>query len=160
MSCLLEFVSASPLPHDVSAPPYAIFGIYGSDITSSLPPRIPLKLILHFAPALQKWALPTPEPTYLPRAIARQSLRMPCVGIDVQASIDVAGLGWIIIHILHLGGYRLPKETFGVNPDLATSVAIHNAWLALELQLKASAVCTHTSTVSLYTPSHQSLYGV
>lgn len=142
-------------------PPYAVFGIYGSDITSSLPPRIPLKLVLHLAPALQKWTLSPPDPTYLPRAVARESLRIHCVGINIQAAIDAAGLGWIIMRILHLGGCRLPKETFGVRPDLATSVAIHNAWLALELPVEGlHGLHTHIYSQLIYTEPPVSLWSM
>jgi len=135
MSHLLEFPSV-PLPPDINSPPYVIFGIDGSDITSSLPPLIPLKLVLHFAPRLQKWMLPTPDPGYLPRSVARQSLRTPYIGIDIQAPIDAVGFSWLIMRMLHLSGRRVPKETFNVHPDLATSLAIHNAWLALELPIE------------------------
>lgn len=133
MSHQLEFPSVLPLPDDVNAPPYTAFGICGSDITSSLPPRIPLKLVLHFAPALRKWILPAPDLSDLPRTVTRQSLRTPYIGIDIQAPIDAVSLGWIITRMFHLCGRRVPKESFGLQPELATSVAIHNAWLALEL---------------------------
>jgi hypothetical protein len=158
MSHLLDFPSASPLPHNVSAPPYTVLGIYGSDITSSLPPRIPAKVILHFAPALRKWILPAPNPTYLPRAVVRQSLRMPCVGIDIQAPVDAVGMGWIIRCMLHRSG-RLPKETFSVHPDLATSVAIHSAWLALELPVEGlRGLHTHIYSQLIYTEPPVSIW--
>lgn len=125
-----------PLPRGVGSPPYTIFGIYGSDITSSLPPRIPLKLVLHFPPALKAWALPAPDPAHLPRAVARQSLSTAYVGIDIQAPIEAAGMGWIILRMLQLSDSRVPKETFGLHPALTTSIAIHDAWLALGLPLE------------------------
>ncbi|KAJ4378871.1 hypothetical protein N0V86_005745 [Didymella sp. IMI 355093] len=161
MSHLLEFSSVPPLPHDVNAPPYAVFGIYGSDITSSLPPRIPIKLMLHFAPALQRWVLPAPNPTHLPPTIARQSLRTPYVGIDIQGPIEPVGLGWIIIRMLHLSGCRVTKETFGVQPDLAISIAIHNAWLALELPVEGlRALHTHIYGQLIYTEPPISIWGI
>lgn len=161
MSQLLEFPSTSPLPHDASAPPHTIFGICGSEITSSLPPRIPLKLVLHFVPALRKWVLPTPDPTYLPRTVARQSLRMPCVGIDIQAPIDAVGLGWIIMRMLHLSGCKVSKETFGVQPDLTTSIAIHNAWLALELPAEGiRGLHTHIYSQLIYTEPPVLIWGM
>ncbi|KAF2633431.1 hypothetical protein BU25DRAFT_405325 [Macroventuria anomochaeta] len=136
MSHLLEFSPTRPLPHNINSPPYVVFGIYGLDITSSLPPHIPLNLALHFAPALGKWTLPVPDPTYLPRSVARQCLRTPYIGIDIFASIEAVGLGWIIMRMLHLGGRKVGRDMFGVHPDLATSLAIHNAWLALELPIE------------------------
>ncbi|KAF3034787.1 hypothetical protein E8E12_003306 [Didymella heteroderae] len=161
MSHLLEFSSASPLPHDVSAPPYAVFGVYGSDITSSLPPRIPLQLVLHFAPALRRWILPTPDPTCLPRIAARHSLNIPCVGIDIQALIDAVGLSWVIVRMFHLSGCRVTKETFGVHPDLVTSIAIHNAWLALELPIEGiRGLHTHIYSQLIYTEPPVSIWAM
>lgn len=161
MSHLLEFPSAACFPCDVSAPPYALFGIYGSDMTSSLPPRIPLKLVLYFAPALRRWVLPNPDPTSIPHAVIRQSLRTPYVGVDIQAPVDIAGLSWIIMHILHLGACRLPKETHGVHPDLATSISIHNAWLALELPVEGlHALHTHVYSQLIYNEPPVSIWSM
>lgn len=135
MSFLLEF-PCRPLPANTRAPPYVIFGIDGSDVTSFLPPRIPLQLVLNFAPILQNWILPAPDPACLPRHIARQSLRIPYIGINILASIDAVGLNWIITHMLRFSGLALPKEAFSALPDLKTSLAIHNAWLGLDLPLE------------------------
>ncbi|KAF1926732.1 uncharacterized protein M421DRAFT_30603, partial [Didymella exigua CBS 183.55] len=158
MSHFLEVSSVLPLPHDVNVPPYTVFGINGSDITSSLPPRIPLKLVLHFAPALQRWVLPAPDPTSLPRTVARQSLRTPYIGIDIQAPIDAVGLGWVIVRMLHLSG-RLPKEMFSLHPDLATSIAIHNAWFALELPCEGlRGLHTHIYSQLIYTEPPVSIW--
>lgn len=135
MSYMLEFPPV-PLPPGLNAPPYIVFGIYGTDMTSALPPRIPLSLVLHFAPALKKWVLPAPDPAYLPTSVARHALRTSCIGIDILAPIDVVGLCWIVTRMLHLGGDRSAKETFSVQPDLTTSLAIHDAWLKLELPVE------------------------
>ncbi|KAJ4987490.1 hypothetical protein SVAN01_06947 [Stagonosporopsis vannaccii] len=133
MSLLLEFRPSGPLPNGINTPPCVVFGINGDDITSSLPPLIPLKLVLHFAPALQKWVLHAPDPTYLPRLDAEQALRIPHVGIDIQAPIEAEGLCWIVTRMLHMSGRKVPNDTFRLYPDLGTSLAIHKAWSALEL---------------------------
>lgn len=161
MSYLLEFPSISPLPRDASAPPLTIFGVYGTDITSSLPPRMPFKLVLHFAPALRKWSLPISDPTCLPRTIARKYLHMPCVSIDIQAPIDAAGLGCIIVRMFRLSGCRVRKETFGVQPDLTTTIAIHNAWLELELPVEGvRGLHTHIYDQLIYTEPPVSVWGM
>lgn len=134
MSLLLEFPPSGPLPGGVNSPPYVVFGINGADVTSSLPPFIPLRLVLHFTPTLQKWVLPAPDPTYLPRPDAEEAVRTPHVGINIVASIEAEGLTWIIMRMLHLSGRKASKETFSLHPDLSTSLAIHKAWLALELR--------------------------
>jgi hypothetical protein len=135
MSYLLE-LPCRPLPPNARSPPYLIFGINGVDVTSFLPPLIPFRLVLHFAPALQKWLLPSPDPADLPHPIACQSLFTPYIGINILASIDAVGLHWIITRMLHLSGTKLPKEAFSVYPNLTTSLAIHNTWLALDLPLE------------------------
>lgn len=135
MASFLEFPQPQTLP-SLRSSPYVIFGILGGDVTPSLPPYIPLYLVLHFIPVLRKWVLPAPEIEYLPHIDAHQTLCTPYVGIDIQAPVDVVGLRWIIAHVIHLGGRITPKETFGVSLDFPTSIAIHNAWLALELPLE------------------------
>ena len=40
------------------------------------------------------------------------------------------------MRMLHLSGCKAPRDAFSVHPDLATSLAIHNAWLTLELPLE------------------------
>lgn len=136
MSHLLEFRPTRPLPHAIHAPPYVVFGICGTAVTSSLPPLIPLKLVLHFAPALRKWILPAPDPAYLPRPVAREAIRTPYIGIDIQVPVDAEGLCWIITRMLQLSGRAVRREMFSVHPNLATSLAIRNAWLALGLHVE------------------------
>ena len=38
--------------------------------------------------------------------------------------------------MLHLSGMRCRKDAFSVHPDLTTSLAVHNAWLTLELPVE------------------------
>ena len=139
MSHMLEF-PPRPLPPSANSSPFVNLGIYGTDITSSLPPLIPLNLVLHFAPALRKWMLPTRDAAYLPTSSAWHTLRTPYVDIDILAPIEAVGLVWIITRMLHLGGAISHRETFSVHPNLATSLAIHNAWLALELPVEGLRV--------------------
>ena len=136
---MLEFPHR-PLPPSANSSPFVILGIYGTDITSSLPPLIPLNLVLHFAPALRKWILPTRDAAYLPSSSAWHTLHTPYVGIDILAPIEATGLVWIITRMLHLSGAMSHRETFGVHPNLATSLAIHNAWLALDLPVEGLRV--------------------
>lgn len=143
MSLILDFPPSAPLPSGINSPPYVVFGIHGNDITSSLPPLIPLKVVLYFAPALRKWVLPAPDPTYLPRLDAEQAIRTPYVGIDIQASVEAEGLHCIVARMLHLSGRKTPKESFSLYPDLTTSLAIHKTWLALELP-KEGLLSLHT----------------
>ncbi|KAF1363930.1 hypothetical protein EJ07DRAFT_51404, partial [Lizonia empirigonia] len=135
MSHILEFPPV-PLPPGLNAPPYVVFAICGTDMTSALPPLIPLGLVLHFAPVLQKWVLPAPDPAYLPGPVARHALRRSYIGINILAPMDVVGLCWIVTRMLHLGGVRSVRETFSVQPDLTTSLAIHDAWFTLELPVE------------------------
>jgi hypothetical protein len=63
--------------------------------------------------------------------------------------------------MLHLSGCRVTKETFGVQPDLATSIAIHNAWLALELPVEGlRALHTHIYGQLIYTEPPISIWGM
>ncbi|KZM24613.1 hypothetical protein ST47_g4209 [Ascochyta rabiei] len=132
MSHMLDF-PLRPLPPNLNFPPYVIFGINGTDVTSALPPHIPLQLVLHFAPTLRKWVLPVPTHTCLPRSAMQYALHTPSVGIDIRAPIEAAGLCWILTRMLHLAGITTRREAFNVFPDLIIALAIHNAWLALEL---------------------------
>jgi len=60
ISYMLEFPTRLLSPN-VNSPPYALFGIKGSECFTDLPNKIPMKLILHFAPRLRKWLLPAPS---------------------------------------------------------------------------------------------------
>lgn len=135
MSYMLDFPSGS-LPSSLDTPPYVVFGINGTDITAMLPPRIPQNLVMHFAPALRKWVLPAPKLACLPLCFARKALRTPYVGIDIRARVDAVGLRWVIKRMLHLGCVRSNTLAFSALPDLEASVAIHNAWLTLELPIE------------------------
>ncbi|KAH6642677.1 hypothetical protein C7974DRAFT_328219, partial [Boeremia exigua] len=161
MSYMLEFPPGPPLPQSIDSPPYVVFAINGTDVTPSLPPRIPLKLVLHFAPALQKWVLPTPEPAYLPPDAVRQDLQTPQIGIDVQARIETVGLVWVITCMLQRSGRTAPFNTLSLHPDLDTSLAIHDAWLALGLpRAGLDALHTHLHVQLMMRVSPVSLWDV
>ncbi|KAF1966883.1 hypothetical protein BU23DRAFT_517364, partial [Bimuria novae-zelandiae CBS 107.79] len=135
MSYMLQF-PPSALPKDVLSPPYALFGINDIDTFSDLPTNIPLNLVLHFAPTLRKWILPQPE---LNAAAIQMSLRTPFVGINIIADIEVEGLGWILARMMQDANMKLPignYSSFMFSPNLLISIAIHKAWLALELPPK------------------------
>ncbi|CAI6333890.1 unnamed protein product [Periconia digitata] len=135
---LLEFPpSMMPLPSGVNGPPYVMFGINSQDCTSLLPTDVPLRLVLHFAPALKKWILPQPE--ILSQRAIRMSLTTPHVGINILASIDATGLAWILVRMLQIANLSVDKKFFIFDPSLSVSIAIQQAWLALELPLEGLA---------------------
>lgn len=132
MSYVIEF-PPSRLPKNVSSPPYVLFGINDLDAFSDLPPNIPLALVLHFAPALRKWILPTPE---LDAETTGLSLRTPYVGINILADMELEGLGWILARMMQVADLKMPPGNYGVfmtHPNLPVSIAIRKAWMALDL---------------------------
>ena len=144
MSHLLQLPRPGHLPSSLRSAPYVVFGINGCLVTASLPPQIPLNLVLHFAPTLRQWVLPPPNLADLPPSDRQQHLHTPCVGIDIHAPIDSEGLRWVIVCMLHHGGCQIPKEVLGIHPTLTTSLAIHNTWLALKLPFEGlRALHTH-----------------
>ena len=133
MSYQLDF-PPSQLPHNAHAPPYVIFGIKGVDITELLPPQVPLNVVLHYAPKLKQWVLPPPSTSFLPRSLARWSLRAPHIGIDIlDNNVDALGMKWIVSRILQKSGIAHPKSLFLTQPSIMTSISIHRTWLALDL---------------------------
>ncbi|OSS48108.1 hypothetical protein B5807_06633 [Epicoccum nigrum] len=159
MSHLLQLPRSGHLPSNLRSAPYVVFGINGCDVTASLPPQIPLNLVLHFAPNLRQWVLPPPDLAVLPRCDRQQHLHTPCVGIDIRAPIDSEGLHWVIACMLSHGGCQISKEFFGVHPDLTTSLAIHNTWLALELPFEGLRVLhTHVQVQLLLSTDSVSLH--
>lgn len=135
MSYLLE-LPMRPLPYNVRSPPYVIIGIRGKEIVSDLPPRIPLNVVLHFAPKLQQWVLPPPRTTNLPWPVARFALRTPYIGIDILSDdIEPEGLKWITKRMLQASGCVRHKDQPIIHPSLLTSISIRKTWLALELPL-------------------------
>ncbi|KAF1844790.1 uncharacterized protein K460DRAFT_416165 [Cucurbitaria berberidis CBS 394.84] len=135
MSYLLEFPTSS-LPHNAHSPPYVVFAIQGNEIVSKLPPRIPLNVVLHFAPKLNQWVLPCPSTAHLPLSIARLALRTPYIGIDILSEdIEPTGLEWILSKMLMASGLAYPKSLFHVSPTITTSISIHKTWLALDLPI-------------------------
>jgi hypothetical protein len=130
MAYLLEFLP-STLPEDIRAPPYVIFGIKGHSVVESLPSRIPLNAVLHFAPKLAQWLLPVPKS--LPPAATQVNLHTPFVGIDIHLDIGIASLQRIIFKIVQAAGFPVPKKLFFYPPSLFTSISICKTWLLLEL---------------------------
>jgi hypothetical protein len=159
MSHLLQLPRPHHLPSNLRSVPYVVFGINGCLVTASLPPQIPLNLVLHFAPTLRQWILPPPSLADLPPSDRQQHLHTPCVGIDIRAPIDSEGLHWVIVCMLHHGGCQIPKEMLGTHPDLATSLAIHNTWLALELPFEGlRSLHTHIQVQLLLSTDSLSLH--
>ncbi|KAF9701196.1 hypothetical protein EKO04_000260 [Ascochyta lentis] len=133
MSHLLAF-PPSPLPPNLTSPPYAIIGLNGTDLTRHLPRHIPLNLLLHFAPTLRPWILPPPHLAALPHSATHRALLSPSVGLDIHLPIQPAGLQCIIMSMLHASGVRVRGRQFdSLAPDVPTSLAIRDAWCALRL---------------------------
>ncbi|KAF2826111.1 hypothetical protein CC86DRAFT_466899 [Ophiobolus disseminans] len=130
MAYLLEF-PPSTLPDDIRAPPYVMFGINGISAVELLPRRIPLNMVLYFAPKLAQWVLPAPNK--LPPAVAQGVLHTPHVGIDILLDIGPASLQRIIFKMMQTVGYVVPKRLFQHAPSLMTSISIHQTWQLLEL---------------------------
>lgn len=152
MSYMLEFPS-STLPKKVLSPPYVLFGINGMDTFSDLPSNIPLALVLHFVPTLGKWLLPPPQ---LSKSATQMALRTPFVGINILADIEVEGLAWILARMMQIANVRLPVsnyKTFMFSPNLLVSIAIHKAWMALDLPPEGiAALHVHLQTMLMIGP--------
>jgi hypothetical protein len=129
---MLEF-PLRPLPPDVNSPPYVLFGIRGKECFSDLPDKIPLKLVLHFAPKLNDYLLPAP--TELPKESVNIGLLTPYIGIDIQhLSVALNGLSWIIKRMLQLSGRPAPNDLFDTMTfSMPVCLEIHRTWTALEL---------------------------
>jgi hypothetical protein len=135
MLYLLDFPPSS-LPPNVGKPPYVVFGIRGDDISAILPPKIPLSLVLHFAPKLQQWVLPPLSTTQLPPSVAHLSLCTPHIGLNIDCDgIEADGLKWIINRMMQTGGITYQKSLFLLHPTTTISLSIHKTWLALDLPI-------------------------
>ena len=133
MSYQLDF-PMTQLPHDAHVPPYVQFGIQGVDVSPRLPPKIPLKVVLHYAPKLSQWLLPPEAMTRLSCPATQVSLRIPYVSIDIRSpDVDARGLRWILSRMLQVSGLTNPASLFLIHPTILTSVSIHRTWLALDL---------------------------
>lgn len=130
MSYMLEFKTQGPLPAGSRSPPFVLFGINNTDHFHSLPPKIPLDLVLHLAPSLCQYVLPAPSLTPSGKYLA---LRTPYTGINILADIDIVGLKWIVNRMLQVGGLPILSTMVLANPNICTCIAIHKAWLALDL---------------------------
>ena len=147
MSYLLQFPSLL-LPPNVRSPPYVVFGINGKDVVADLPARIPLNVVLHFAPKLKQWLLPPPSMSDLPQSMAKLMLHTPHIGIDIPSDdIEALGLKWIISKMLQVSGLAYPKSLFLIYPTIQASASIHKTWIALDLPLAGiQALHTHIQT--------------
>lgn len=130
MAYLLDF-PPSKLPSDILAPPYVIIGIQGESVAEMLPPRIPLKAVLHFIPSLAQFVVPAPED--LPLKIAQGALREPRIGLDIRLDIGVASLQRIIVKVLQSAGRMMSKKVFQSPPSTLTALSIRRTWLLFEL---------------------------
>jgi hypothetical protein len=150
MAYLLEF-PPSTLPEDIRAPPYAIFAINGISVTQHLPGRMPLNMVLHFAPKLAQWVLPAPE--NLPPQVAQGVLRTPYFGIDILVEIGPASLQRIIFKMMQTAGFAVPKNLFQHKPSLTTSISIRRTWQVLELPPAGlDALLIHMQTTLMIGP--------
>ncbi|KAF2179072.1 hypothetical protein K469DRAFT_462808, partial [Zopfia rhizophila CBS 207.26] len=137
MSYMLQFPSScSPLPANIREPPYVHFIIQGKDTYGKLPDKIPLTMVLHFAPAMRKWVVPTPES--MSTSITYMFLRTPYVGINILAPINAVGLHWIINRMLQVAGIKHLTPEFNTIPNVLTSVKILRAWQLLGLEEKGT----------------------
>ena len=65
------------------------------------------------------------------------------------------------MRMLHLSGTYLPKEAFSVRPNLMSSLAIHNAWLALDLPFEGLRnLHTHIHAQLMLSSPPVSLWGM
>jgi hypothetical protein len=149
MSFFLEFPPTSPLPAAARKPPYVIFGINDDDVFGDLPAEIPLGLVLHYAPKLKQWVLPTPE---LSLSATRMALTKPYVGINILADIRSEALCEILARMLQHAGLPIDRRLYWVYPAIRLSLAIHHAWLALDLPY-AGLANLHTHMASYLTHS-------
>ncbi|KAF2443632.1 hypothetical protein P171DRAFT_341520, partial [Karstenula rhodostoma CBS 690.94] len=154
MSYMLQF-PPSPLPKTITSPPFVLFGINDLDAFSNLPTNIPLALVLHFAPILRKWILPLPEE--LSTSAIRMSLRTPYIGINILADMELEGLACILARMMQIANINIPTgnyEIFQTRPTLLVSIAIHKAWMALELPPKGiEALHMHIQTTLMIGPA-------
>ncbi|KAF2502883.1 hypothetical protein BU16DRAFT_21786 [Lophium mytilinum] len=126
MSYYLEFpASVYPLPTNIMAKPYAHISIGTRDISSLLPKLIPIPMLLHFAPALQKFLGP-PEPAdSLTNRILKphQRLTFP------QGSVGRYGVEDIIKRMMQIAGGYTPSLFKPPRPNLDAAVLVLEAWM-------------------------------
>ncbi|KAJ4369730.1 hypothetical protein N0V83_005493 [Neocucurbitaria cava] len=131
MSYLLEF-PPSALPHNVHSEPYVGIAIRGEAV--DLPPRIPLAMVLYFAPKLKQWMLAPRSTATLPKPLVGYALCTPTIGIDITSEdIDEVGLGWIVTRMLTATGLVQQKELFPTHCSRVSAISIYKSWLALDL---------------------------
>ncbi|KAF1994161.1 hypothetical protein P154DRAFT_397133, partial [Amniculicola lignicola CBS 123094] len=130
MSYLLQFPTSS-LPSNIRAPPYVVFAIQGEDVSQYLPTTIPLNMVLHFAPKMREWVLPTP--TNLPEKAAQLALRFDMIGINIPAPVHRGALLSIIKKMGSEIGIDKASQGTLVKPSLTASIAIAKACATFEL---------------------------
>lgn len=121
---MLQF-SPRPLPSDLHSSPHALIAIRGVSVAEEMPHRIPLAMLLHFAPIFYRWVLPPLE-----------RVGAGYVGINILRPINTQGLNAIISRMCQQAGLLLPSSDFVVNPTILQSIRIMQAWEALELPVE------------------------
>lgn len=145
MSYLLESPPSSPHPTGLRGPPYALFAINGESIVDILPPRIPLRVVLHYIPALEEYALPAPVD--LPHEVAKATLITPFRGINIRLDIGKAAFQRITCAVLKSAGCPVPHGVYYNTPSIITSASIVQTWSILKLPSGGLAnLTTHMST--------------
>jgi hypothetical protein len=130
MAYLLDF-PPSALPDDIRKPPFVMFAINGTSIRALLPRFIPLAAVLHFAPTLRDFVLPTP--TNLPPTVAQGVLATPFIGLDIGLDVGAASIQRIVVKIMQSAGFTVPQHIYQHPPSLTTSISILHTWNLLEL---------------------------
>ncbi|KAF2016482.1 hypothetical protein BU24DRAFT_481102 [Aaosphaeria arxii CBS 175.79] len=134
MSAMIEFPpSAKPLPTNLTSPPYVIFGILNEDVSSRLPEDIPLALVLHYAPKLEKWILPPRPHAELPYKIACAAILKPRIGINITEPISIRALSYLVNRMLEKVGLFRQIDAYSIRPHLLMGCEIFHAWNTLEL---------------------------
>jgi hypothetical protein len=149
MSHLVQF-PPHPHPNNERKPPYVHFKLKDEDVTSHLPPRIPLRLILSYIPSLRTYLVPSPPATNKNRASRPSAIRHSCaphVTINIPWHVEPKAFAWIIKAALHTAALPLHPSHIPLNPDFSALVLIHVTWTSLSLPLSG----LHNLDTSLYT---------
>jgi len=102
-------------------------------------------MVVHFAPKVRQWIIPEPD---LSKEGIYTALRTPFVGINIIEDIERQGLEWILSRMMQVAGVPVSNALFRMQPDLLTSIAIHKAWMRLELPMAGiDALRIHMSSL-------------
>ncbi|KAF2727462.1 hypothetical protein EJ04DRAFT_409779, partial [Polyplosphaeria fusca] len=144
---LLEFPPSSPAALKA---PCVIFAIQGNNVSGSLPGRVPKSMVLHFAPEMAKWVLPSPTGNPHP---SLNALPGDFVGLNILEPITVTGLCWILLKMLEASRIKIPTEGFTPQPGLKTCVEVLFAWHKLGLHAAGvDALRMHMLTRLMFGP--------